>query len=375
VRVVVVTGIWPPDVGGPASHAPALAAALIEAGHEVEVVTTADIAPVTRPYPVRWVGRGRPAPLRHLAVVRHVVGAARRADRVYATTMIRRAALGAALARRPLVVKLVADEAYERERRSGRFGGTLEEFQTRSGGLRVRFLRATRTAALRRARHVVVPSAYLRRIALAWGLEPDRVSVVPNPAPQLPQLPTREDARAALGVDGPALGTAGRLTAQKALDDALAALARVPDVRLFVLGDGPERASLERRAAQLGVADRVRWLGVGTREDVVSLFRGVDAALLTSAWENLPHTLLEALAAGTPVIATAVGGIPEVVHDGENGLLVPPGDVEAIAVAIDRIARDDGLRASLAANAAASVEKLAEPRILLRIVQAIEDGR
>ena len=123
MRVVVVSGIWPPDVGGPASHAPALAAALIEAGHEVEVVTTADSAPATGPYPVRWVGRGRPAPLRHLAVVRHVVGAARRADRVYATTMIRRAALGAALARRPLVVKLVADEAYERERRSGRFGG------------------------------------------------------------------------------------------------------------------------------------------------------------------------------------------------------------------------------------------------------------
>ena len=375
MKIVVVSGIWPPDVGGPASHAPALAEALLEAGHTVEVVTTADRTPAPRPYPLRWVARGRPAPLRHLAVVREVRSAARGADRVYATTMVRRAALGAALARRPLVVKLVADEAYERERRAGRFAGTLEQFQTERGGLRVRLLRATRTAALRRASRVLVPSAYLRAIALGWSLDPARTTVVANPAPEVPVHPTRDEARAALGIEGFALGVAGRLTEQKALEDTLAALARVPRVALLVLGEGPERAALERRAAQLDVSDRVRFLGAGTRDDVMVLFRAVDAALLTSAWENLPHTLLEALAAGTPVIATAVGGIPEVVRDGENGLLVPPRDVAATASAIDRLVRDDVLRASLAAAAAPSVEELAEPRILRRIVQAIVGDR
>jgi glycosyltransferase involved in cell wall biosynthesis len=310
-------------------------------------------------------------PLRHLAVVRAVARAARHADRVYATTMVRRAALGAALARRPLVVKLVADEAYERERRAGRFAGTLEGFQAAPGGMRTRLLRATRTAALRRARRVLVPSAYLRTIALGWGLDPARVDVVPNPAPEVPERPGRDEARAALGIEGFALGVAGRLTAQKALADTLEALARVPGPALLVLGDGPERAALERVAADLGVSGRVRFLGPGTRDDVITLFRGVDAALVTSAWENLPHTLLEALAAGTPVIATAVGGIPEVVRDGENGLLVPPRDVAAIASAIERLLRDTALRASLAAAAAASVEELTEPRILGRIVQAI----
>ena len=371
MKVVVVSGIWPPDVGGPASHAPALADALVEAGHTVEVVTTADRAPEPRPYPVHWIARDRPAPLRHLAVAREVRRAAQGADRVYATTMVRRAALGAAVSRCPLVVKLVADEAYERERRAGRFAGTLEEFQAERGGLRARFLRATRTAALRRARRVLVPSAYLRAIAFGWGLDPARVHVVPNPAPEVSGDPTRDEARAALGIEGFALGVAGRLTAQKALGDTLEALARVPGVVLLVLGDGPERAALERLAGELGVSDRVRFLGAGTRDDVIALFRGVDAALLTSAWENLPHTLLEALAAGTPVIATAVGGIPEVVRDRENGLLVPPRDVAAIAAAIDRLVHDDALRGSLAAAAAPSVEELAEPRILRRIVQAI----
>ena len=371
MNVVVVSGIWPPDVGGPASHAPALAEVLLEGGHGVEVVTTADAEPAPRRYRVRWVSRSRPAPLRHLAVVREVRQAARGADRVYATTMVRRAALGAALARRPLVVKLVADETFERERRSGRFDGTLEEFQEHRGGLRVRALRATRTAALRRARRVVVPSDYLRGIALGWGLTPDRVTVVPNPAPGLPSLPSREEARDGLSVHGFALGTAGRLTAQKALGDALEAVARVDGVELLVLGDGPERNGLERQAAALGIADRVRFLGAGTRDDVVALFRAVDVGLLTSAWENLPHTLLEALAVGTPVIATAVGGIPEVVVDGENGVLVPAGDVPAIAAAIDRLRTDVELRGALARAAAPSVEELSEPRILQRIVQAV----
>jgi glycosyltransferase involved in cell wall biosynthesis len=371
VRVVVVSGIWPPDVGGPASHAPALADALLAAGHEVEVVTTADAEPAARPYAVRWIPRSRPAPLRHLAVAREVRRLARRADRVYATTMVRRATIGATLARRPLVVKLVADEAYERERRTGRFDGTLEEFQGLGGGLRLRALRATRTAALRRARAVVVPSAYLREIAIGWGLEPSRVTVIPNPAPELPPLPSRAEARAALGIVGFSLGTAGRLTGQKALGDALDALARVPGVDLLVRGDGPERAALERHAARLGLGDRVRFLGAGSREDVLTLFTAVDIVLLTSAWENLPHTLLEALAVGTPVVATAVGGIPEVVADGGNGLLVPPRDVDAIAAAIERLARDDALRRALAQAARASVEELAEPRILQRIVRLI----
>jgi glycosyltransferase involved in cell wall biosynthesis len=371
VRVAVVSGIWPPDVGGPASHAPALATALVDAGHDVEVVTTADSPPAERRYPVRWVARSRRVPSRHLAVVREVASAARRADRVYATTMVRRAALGAALARTPLVVKLVADEAFERERRSGRFDGSLEDFQRSRGGLRRRLLRASRSAALRRARRVLVPSAYLREIAVGWGLEPSRVTVVPNPAPELPPLPSRDQARAALGVGGAALATAGRLTAQKALAVALQAIARVPEVELLVLGDGPERGRLEREAESLGVSDRVRFLGAGTRDDALALFRAADAVLVTSAWENLPHAVLEALAVGTPVIATTVGGIPEVVVDGENGLLVPPHDVDAVARAVERVVRDDELRRTLAAAAPGSVEELSEPRILGRIVDAI----
>ena len=115
-----------------------------------------------------------------------------------------------------------------------------------------------------------------------------------------------------LGFDGPTLVFAGRLTAQKSLDVGIEA-ARRAGVALVIAGDGPDRAALER----LGHA---RFLGPLPRAGVLELFRAGDASLLSSSWENFPHTVVEALAVGTPVIATRTGGVAEVVDDGENGL-------------------------------------------------------
>src|SRR6185295_14097664 len=306
-----------------------------------------------RPYPVRWVARR--SPLRHVRSAQLVRAAARRADVVYATSMIRRAAVGARLARRPLVVKLVSDEVFERAARSGRYLGTLDQFQRVRGGGRLRFLRATRTAALKGARHVFCPSSYLRDVALHWGLDAARVTVLSNPAPTIPPMPTREELRAEFELDGNVVVFAGRLGPQKAVDVLLDALRRVSDVSFVIAGDGPERSALEQRALELGLESRGRFLGSVPRETVLRLFRAADASVLPSAWENFPHTVVEALAIGCPVIATAVGGVPEVVHDGENGMLVPPGDPAILAAALEQFFRDASLRERLRGAAARSV--------------------
>jgi glycosyltransferase involved in cell wall biosynthesis len=370
VRVVVVTGIWPPDPGGPASHAPAVADFLAERGHGVEVVTTAEDEPARRAYPVLWASRR--SPLRHVRVALLVRGAARRAEVVYATSMIRRAAIGSRLARRPLVVKLVSDEVFERAAREGRFAGTLDEFQREEGDARTRLLRATRNRALRAARHVFCPSAYLREVALRWGLDPERVSVLPNPAPAVPPMPPRDELRRELGLAGDALVFAGRVGPQKALGVLLRAIAEVPAVTLTVAGDGPGRDVLEATTRELGLETRVSFLGAVSREQVLRLFRAADASVLASAWENFPHTVVEALAVGCPVIATAVGGVPEVVRDGENGLLVPPGDPTALAGAIARLFADDALRAKLSAAAPLSVAGYSEHAVFERIEAELE---
>jgi glycosyltransferase involved in cell wall biosynthesis len=357
VKVLIVSGIWPPDVGGPASHAPEVAAGLAERGHAVEVVTTASAPPAAEPYRVRYVSRSVPPGARHAAVSVLVARAARSADVVYATSMLGRTAVGTAIAHAPLVMKIAGDPAYERSLRRGWYVGTLADFQHAQLGPPAAVLRRWRTLAAARPAQLVCPSAFLRDIVLSWGPEPDRVAVVPNAAPQLPELPSRAEARARFGADGPTLAFAGRLTAAKALDVAFDALAQIDRVTLLVAGDGEERVRLAARAPA-----NVRLLGSLDRRGVLELFRAADAALLSSAWENFPHALVEALAVGTPVLATSVGGIPEIVVDGENGLLVPAGDAGALADAVRRLFADADLRARLTAAAAPSVERFAPAR-------------
>jgi glycosyltransferase involved in cell wall biosynthesis len=374
VKVLVVSGIWPPDVGGPASHAPEVADYLAGRGHEVEVVTTAAAPPAPADYPIHWVSRAIPKGLIHVRTAALVRRCARRVDVVYTTGMFGRSFAGSTAAARPYVVKLTADPAFERARRRGIVEGDVDAFQRSAPGLRSAALRLARDLELRRAAHVFCPSAYLRELALSWGIPGERVSVLPNPYPALPDLPPRDELRASFEMNGRTLAFAGRLSAQKSLDVGLAALADVEDVTLVIAGDGDQRAPLERRAAELGVADRVHFLGAQSRERVLELFRAADASLLSSSWENFPHTVVEALAVGTPVLATRVGGVAEVVHDGENGLLVPAGERDALAASIRRFFDDDALRERLRAAAAGSVRAFDRDTVFARLERALEEA-
>ena len=371
MKVLIVSGIWPPDVGGPASHAPEVAAFLRSHGHEVEVVTTASAPPAPEDYPVRWASRSLPKGAVHVRAGLLVRERAAHADVVYTTGMFGRSAGGARLARTPYVVKLTADPAFERARRRGEIGGDVDAFQRLGGGLRVRAYRLARDLELRGAAHVFTPSAYLAELTVSWGVPAARVSVLPNPAPVVPELRPRDELRAGLGMDGPTLAFAGRLTAQKSLGVALEALAANEGVALFVAGEGGERAALERRAAELGLEERVRFLGPLPRRGVLELFRAADASVLSSSWENFPHSVVEALAAGTPVLATAIGGVAEVVREGENGLLVPAEDPPALAEAIRRFFADAELRERLRAAAAPSVVDYAPDRVFARLEEAL----
>ena len=290
---------------------------------------------------MQTVSRSLPFPLRYSLVATRGAHAARRADVVYATATYAAAAAAAGLARRPLVAKLVSDPAYERAQRFGLFDGSLEEFAAAGGG-RLAALRRARARVLAQACWVVVPSEYLAKIARGWGLDADRIVVVPNPAPSV-------EAVLACPLEPNTFVFAGRLTRQKALRTAIDALAQVPEARLLLIGDGPERTALERHASESGVNGRVVFAGALPRADVLSALAGARAAVLSSDWENFPHGAVEALAVGTPVVATAVGGVPEIVRDRVNGLLVPPGDPASLARALRLLVEDDAVRERLAA--------------------------
>jgi glycosyltransferase involved in cell wall biosynthesis len=370
--VLVVTGIWPPDVGGPASHAPEVAEFLRGRGHDVEVVTTAPAAPAPQEYPVHWISRAQHVLLRYARGALLVRRVARRADVVYSTGMYGRTRVGSWLARVPRVVKLTGDPAYERAMRYGLTRLPIDDFQRRRD-LRVAWLKAMRDLSLSGAGRYLCPSASLAGFAGRWRLVPaDRVVVLPNPI-SVPEVGERDELRRRHGFDGPTLVFAGRLSIQKALDVALRAVAACDGVSLVIAGDGPERQRLDLLVAELGVGDRVRFIGAQPRETVLEVLAAADAELLSSGWENFPHSLIEALAVGTPVIATGVGGVREIVTDGVNGLLVPPGDPEALAAAIRRFFADGELRERLRAAATGSVERFAPGPVYARLEELLRE--
>jgi len=158
-----------------------------------------------------------------------------------------------------------------------------------------------------------------------------------------------EAGRRALGLarEAVAVGTVGRLDPvkdQMSLLNAFASVADGPPPRiLMIVGDGPCRASLETRACRPDLAGRVRFFG--ERGDVPVLLRGLNVFVLPSIAEGISNTLLEAMATGLPVVATRTGGNPELIEDGMTGTLVPVGDPDAMAGAIEAYVRDPHLRA------------------------------
>jgi glycosyltransferase involved in cell wall biosynthesis len=141
-----------------------------------------------------------------------------------------------------------------------------------------------------------------------------------------------------------------RLHPQKALDVMLEALALLPvDVTLAVVGDGPQAGELSAYARRLGVDGRVRW--VGQRDDAVDFIAASDVFCLSSVWEAVPLAAQEAVLLGVPVVATAVGGLGELIEDGRSGRLVPVGDSSALAKVLAETLANDDLRESYARDA------------------------
>lgn len=184
-----------------------------------------------------------------------------------------------------------------------------------------------------------------------------KIRVTPNGIDTSRFLPGQRNDKllAGMGIPpgSPVVGTLGRLAEIKRQDDLLRAFAAVrkeiPDAHLLVVGDGPLRPYLGDLACTLGVADAVRFTGY--REKPQEYLRAMDVFALTSRSEGMPLSVLESFASGVPVVASAVGGLPEMIDPGRTGLLFPPGNVTALAAALTGLLVDKAARERLAREA------------------------
>jgi glycosyltransferase involved in cell wall biosynthesis len=206
----------------------------------------------------------------------------------------------------------------------------------------------------RRDRVIGVGEAVRQALIANEGIPAQRVGVIYNGI-DLKRFTLgsdeRDELRQTLGLD-PGTLTVIQVARLDYLKDHLTAVRtmgrvvrQVPDVRLLLVGDGPERPAIQALVEELGLTEQVRFLGL--RKDVERLLRAADLFLLTSISEGIPLTVIEAMALGLPVVSTRVGGVPEVVEDGRTGLLTTAADDTALSAAVLKLAADPELRTRL----------------------------
>lgn len=389
VRICVVAGTFHPEIGGPPTYLYRLLPALVERGYEITVVTYGDIAgKFEYPYQVVRVSRQRSIPMRLLRFTGQVWRAVRRCDLIFVNGYGLPPAVINLWLRKPMVIKLVGDFAWEYAVRHNLIDRSenIDDFQQRRHRFVVRLLRGLQRWYTNRAQAVIVPSRYLAGMVQGWGVPAAKLQVIYNAVDGMAyeRLPDRAGARQELDLNGKVILTAARLTPWKGVDRLIILLPYlrelVPDANLVVVGDGPERVNLERQARQMGVCDAVRFAGQVPRDRVALYLRAADVFVLHSGYEGLPHIILEAMLAGTPVVASAKGGIPELVEDGVTGRLVSWGDetqlrdalLEALSNSVKAVSWAELARARIERdfNWAGLVERTAS-----LLYQVAEDGK
>lgn len=216
---------------------------------------------------------------------------------------------------------------------------------------------------LRHYERVICVSADLVEQCIRSGVDPKRCVLIPNAVDTavFRRQQSSAEAKRSLGIppDQFLIGAVGRLSAEKGFDLLIAAVGSLVsaglNVGLVIAGNGDQEALLRRQIAELGLERRVHLLGF--RSDVVEIYQALDTFALSSYREGLPNVLLEAMACEVPVVATSVAGIPQLIHSDINGLLIPPGDREALASALRRLLADKQLRESLSAEALRVIEE------------------
>ncbi len=360
MRILIITGIFPPDIGGPATYVPLIAQALVERGHQVRVITLSDAEPTCgadRLFPVTRIARSQWYPLRWLRTVGEIIRHGRSADVLFVNGLALESVMANCLLRKPLLQKIVGDLAWERARTAGATTDTLELFQRTAYGPRVELLKKLRSFWSRSSTMLIAPSNYLKNIITGWGIPAAKIQVIynavqaPEPAAALPAVLRQ------LTIPSRVIVSVGRLVPWKGFEDLIMVAGALPDAQLCIIGEGPGRGELERLIREQNLSTRVHLIGACSRGEVFAYLRHADLFVLNSRYEGLPHIVLEAMSAGVPVVATDTGGTGELVRHEHNGLLVPPGDRAMLDRAVRLVLGDRSLGERLAGNGRATLEK------------------
>lgn len=344
LKLLITVGIFPPEIGGPATYVYSLAHWMRENNFSVTVVTAQrKLKGDIYPFQVERIQKNGIL-FWHLRAFLKIFRLLKQADAVFINGLFSESFLAALLRRKRIVCRISGDLVWERAVRKGWTTKDFLDFQEEGGNIRVRLLKGLGLLYLNRAAKIIVPSSFLADIVQNWGVKKEKIEVVINP-----YSPVEEEVftMPPLSGDNFIVSCGGRLVPWKGVAKVIEAILNIPGIFLLVFGDGPEKRNLERMVIDLEMKERVYFTGSVSRGQLRNIFAQSHCFVLNSRYEGLPHVVLEAMAAGCPVIAANIGGIPEIIRHEENGILIEPDDKKSLTRYILALKTDGSLRQKL----------------------------
>ncbi len=342
MKVLICTGIFPPEIGGPATYAGLLAQELPKRGFSVEI------------FPFREV-RGYPRGIRHLM---YFFGVFRRgffADVIFTQDPVSTGVpvvCAAFLIRKRVVLRVAGDYAWEQARQHFAVTDSIDEFQNKKYSFFVELLRKLQTFSVRYSHRVITPSNYFNKVVSSWlwggvediarkNIRDKNITTIYN------GIDIHENFKKESKFSQKTIISAGRLVPWKGFDVLIEALSKMPDWQLLIAGEGPDKGRLVEIVSKHKLEDRVNFLGKLDRADLFSKIYRSHVFALLSTFESFSFQVVEAMFVGTPVIAAKIGNLGEIIENEVNGILLEPRDIDSFIRYSKKIVEDDSYRGKI----------------------------
>ncbi|MEK7149333.1 MAG: glycosyltransferase, partial [Patescibacteria group bacterium] len=372
-RILLVSGAYPPDSGGSATYSSLLMKELPKLGFTPTLLTYG-INDKKESHIIR-VSRAYPKGIRHIIFFAYCLWFSLSSKLVFSVDASMGGGLPARLAsicaQKNFFVRVTGEYAWEQG--MARFGvkELLDDFQNNTYGMAIETMRAIEHWIVRGADIVIAPSEYLKKIVGGWGANSQKIITIFNSQDISHTRNISKDvAREKLGLppDSPILLSIGRLLPWKGFSALIEVMNGVTqehsDARLFIIDDGPEYERLKTKISECNLEKHVFLAGRVSREKVALYLRAADIFVLNTGYEGFSHILIEALASGVPVITTNVGGNPEIIKNGANGILVPYNDKEELQKNILLLLNSPKKREELIEKGIESAKKFTLPTMM-----------
>lgn len=365
MKILIATGLYPPDIGGPATYSKTLFEELPKHGIGVEIVSFGLV-------------RRLPRIIRHLVYFLKVLRLGRKSDIIFAQDPVSvglPTVLAAKILGKKFILKIVGDYAWEQcdNKISDKKFITPEEFQDKKFDIITETRRKIERWVAKQADKIIVPSQYLKKIVGMWGIPESKIRVIYNAVKDV-KTSMRMGDQSIQNIEKDCILSVGRLTPWKGFGILIEVMAELPDdIKLIIIGGGPEKNNLEAKISDLGLEERVNLLDQMPREELMDCLRQARIFVLNSGYEGLSHMILEAMQSGVPVIASRIGGNPESIEDGQNGILFEYNNKQQIKEAILRLWCGIDLQNKFIANSFEKIKILNLEQMLFETIQTLKE--